>query len=268
MKKQLIISSALTLIALMGFSQDQQRTTDTTTFNIGKSTVVIYDTEENSIDTNEVKVCEDNGDNELSFVMDIGMNGYTAANGSITLPAEQSVMDLNYARSRSVGFSFMYTKGNLIGDRLYISPGIGLNWNNYFFKNNISIAASNDSTTFNIDSVITYDKYKLRATYIQVPIVIGARIGNLDKPLGLQIGVVGSYRISSILKQKFIFEDAKHRSKIKDDFNISPFKLDAIARVSVGDVCIFARYSLTTLFEKDKAPELYPISVGFTFGGF
>tara|TARA_B110000285_G_scaffold6945_1_gene7151 strand:+ start:1518 stop:1688 length:171 start_codon:yes stop_codon:yes gene_type:complete len=30
---------------------------------------------------------------------------------------------------------------------------------------------------------------------------------------------------------------------------------------------VFGKFSFTVLFEKNKATELYPFSVGFTFGG-
>ena len=138
----LLFTLATIVFPFSVFSQEEERTTDTTKFNFGKSTVVIYDTEENSIDTNKVDICRDEPDDELTLVMDIGMNGYLAANGSLSLPTEQSLMDLNYAKSRSIGFSMMYSNGNLIGDRLYLSPGIGLNWNNYHFENNITISSS------------------------------------------------------------------------------------------------------------------------------
>ncbi len=48
-----------------------------------------------------------------------------------------------------------------------------------------------------------------------------------------------------------------------DSFHMRPFKLDAGIRAGWGGIVnLYANYSLTSLFIKDKGPELYPFSVG------
>lgn len=253
----------------------KEKEPDTTKIKIGNSTVIIlnnvdsddYDFDFSSKDSS--KTCKDDSDdNDMGLALDFGMAGYMTPSNSIALPVNQNLMELNSARSHSVGLTIMFKEARLAKERLYVRSGLGINWTKYHFKNNINISTSNDSTAFTMDSIRSFDKYKLRATYLQVPLLIGMRLGDLDNPLGIQFGVVGSYKIGSIIKQKYTLGETTMKEKTKDDFNLNPFKFEALARVSMDDFGFFAKYSLTELFESGRAPELYPFSIGITIGGF
>ena len=176
----------------------KEKEPDTTKIKIGNSTIIIlnnddsddYDFDFSSKDSS--KTCKDGSDdNDTGLAFDFGMAGYMTPGNSIALPANQNLMELNSARSNSVGLTFMFKEARLAKERLYVRSGLGINWTNYHFKNNINISTSNDSTAFTTDSIRSFDKYKLRATYLQVPLLIGMRLGDLDHPFGLQL--VGSY---------------------------------------------------------------------------
>ena len=253
----------------------KEKEPDTTKIKIGNSTIIIlnnddsddYDFDFSSKDSS--KTCKDGSDdNDTGLAFDFGMAGYMTPGNSIALPANQNLMELNSARSNSVGLTFMFKEARLAKKRLYVRSGLGINWTNYHFKNNINISTSNDSTAFTTDSIRSFDKYKLRATYLQVPLLIGMRLGDLDHPFGLQFGVVGSYNIGSAIKQKYTLGESKLKDKVKDDYNLNPFKFEALARVSIDNFGFYAKYSLTELFESGRAPELYPFSIGVTIGGF
>lgn len=238
--------------------------TDTSKIMLGK-TEIIFVSKDKPTDSliNE----DDDSDWALVSFLNIGANGYLF-NNKTSLPSQYQSMELDYVRSKSIGFDFMIKGIDLFKKRMYISPGIGLDWNKYHFKDKQqSLSTQNDTVLFLADSAITYDKYKLRTTYVQVPLLIGFRLGNLEKQVvNIQFGAIAGYNIGSITKFKYAVNGTKYKNKVKDDFNINPFKLDAIARVSFGDVGLFGRYSFTSLFENNKAPTLTPFSVGITFG--
>lgn len=274
MKKLALIIPLLLFVSIC-FSQDEETPkNDTTKIKMGNSTIIIvknhpddeidYDfTSQDS--THQKKSCQDDN---VGFHVDLGMNGYLSADKKFSLPSTQEMMELDYARSRTFAFNLTLKKADIIKDRLYFSPGLGISWNNYFFKNNISISTTGDVTTFSEDSTIAYDKYKLRATYLQVPLLLGARFGDLKKPIGVQIGVIGGLRIRSIIKRKFTLEDAQHKDKIRSDFNLHPFKFEAVARIIVGSIGLYSKYSLTSLFDKNTPLEVYPFSFGVSLGEF
>lgn len=272
--KNLALTLAVTLFStsLFAFTENINGD-DTTRIKTKNKTYLIIDGEGDDFTFEEdtTGLEEDYDGVEMILTMDFGMNGYLTPNYSMNLPESQRMMELNSSKSTAVSFNFMMKGANIIKDWFYISPGVGITSNNYSFKNNISISTGSDTTMFTADTVISNDKYELNATYLQVPVMLGFRLGNPNKKrVGLQIGAIGGYKIVSKINQKYYLADneTKQKNTITDDFNFNPFKVDLVARVSFGKVGLFGKYSVTTLFEKNKAPELYPFSVGFTFGGF
>jgi len=272
--KNLILILAVTFFSSSLFAITEYNIgDDTTRIKTKNKTYLIIDGEGDdfSFEEDTTGFEEDEDGVEMILTMDFGMNGYLTPSYSMTLPESQRMMELNSSKSTALSFNFMLKGANIIKDWFYISPGIGLTSNDYAFKNNIQISTGSDTTMFTLDTILANDKYELQATYLQVPLMLGFRFGNPDKKrVGLQVGAIGAYKIGSRVKQKYFLpeNDTKQKNKIKDDFNINPFKVDLIARLSIGDVGLFGKYSVTSLFEKNKAPELYPFSVGFTFGGF
>lgn len=276
--KKCVLVIGLILLGVIAFAQKDSGKTnepDTTKIRIGKSTVIIIGDDESEVDfdfnnpdSTKTKNKKEDDEDGTDLAFDIGMAGFLTPSGSTNLPANQSLMQLNTSRSNNIGFSIMFDEAGLIKDRWYVRAGLGVNWVNYHFDNPVNISTGSDTTAFTLDTIRSFDKNKLRATYLQVPLLMGIRLGNLDNPLGLQFGVVGSYKIGSAVKQKYNLNGSKVKDKIRDDYNLNPFKVEAIARVSIDNFGFYARYSFTELFESGKAPELYPFSIGVTIGGF
>ena len=266
-----------TLLAITFFSSsifaitDYTSGDDTTRIKTKNKTYLIIDGEGDDFSFEEDTLDFEEEGLEMILTVDFGMNGYLTPDYSMNLPGPQRMMELNSSESRALSVNFMLKGADIVKDWLYIAPGIGVTANSYSFKNNIHISTGSDTTMFTADTILSNDKYELSATYLQVPLVLGFRIGNPDKKrVGIQIGAIGAYKIVSKINQKYYLadNDTKENHTITDDFNFNPFKIDLIARVSVGKIGLFGKYSVTSLFEKNKAPELYPFSVGFTFGGF
>lgn len=271
MKKTLTL---LTLfIATATFAQKGSKT-DTTTFKVAGNTIVFINSAPDSLeydydfDSNDSTCSKGHVPEWPKLIIDIGTNGYLSSKNKTDLPASESNWELNYGRSRSFGFDLQFKGYESTNERFYITPGLGVTWNSYHFENNIAITTNDDLTIATLDTVTDNSKYKLRATYLELPLLVGTKIGNGNNPLGIQLGVIGGLRIGSIIKQKYELGGVKHTTKIKDDFNLNPFKLDVVARISIGDIGIFAKYSTTTLFEDNKGPELYPFAVGITLSDF
>ncbi len=275
---KLFLPIALLGAMLTGFAQEENLTPfppavndDTTKIKIGNMTIIFNENEDDFDDFDEDDTLDVSKYEEgvgLEGQMNIGANGWMTSSNQIDFSSTYENMNVDIARSRSFGFDFKLVGADLFNHRLFVSPGFGITWNSYKFKNNITMS-STDTTTFTLDTVIKYDKYKFRSTYIEIPLTIGTRIGNLDSDhvLTIEAGVIGGYNIGNIIKQKYSSEGADFKDKLKDDFNVNPFKLDAIASVKIGDVGLFARYSLTTMFTEGRTQEVYPFAVGITLGG-
>ncbi len=254
---------------------------DTSRITFGKNKIIIISNKEdenweedtpldslNRENIDKKKYPHDNNDEwGMVGMFHFGANGYLY-NNQTSFPSQYRPMELDYSRSQTIGFDFMLRGIDLFNKRVYLSPGIGLDWNKYHFKDKQqTLSTQNDTVIFFNDSTITYDKYKLRTTYVQVPLLLGFRLGNFEKNIiSIELGAVAGYNIGAITKAKYAINGTKFKDKIRDDYNINPFKLDAIARVSFGDVGLFARYSFTSLFEENKAPTVTPFALGLTLG--
>lgn len=268
-RSRVIITLMLSLTFLGAYGQ-----IDTTQYKFGSKRIIIIDAhgDTTSDDWDDFDISDTLDDEDYNYIetsgsLQIGVNGFMTPENSLSLPSELSLMEIDYSKSRSFGFNLMWYTKKMESSTLYISPGIGLDYKSYFFKNNVNISTGNDTVLFTMDTVTTYKKYKFRATYLQVPLVVGLRLGK-EKPINIQAGVVGGYNIGALVKTKAEKEGTRFKNKIKDDYNLSPFKLSATARIGVGDFGFFANYGLTPLFQKGKSPELIPFTVGVQFGGF
>jgi len=274
LKKLSFMSCILIGLTVSTFAQEKGQnpkriSEDTTKFKYGNITIIIDRKDTSSIDEfdfNKEKENEKEKSFELMGLMNIGMNGWLTGNNQTAFPSQYYNMSLNYSKSRLFGFDFMLRGLDLFKKHVYFSPGIGVSWNNYHFNENIQISTGADTTMFMSDTT-NFTKYKFRTTYLSVPMVVGFRIGNVEKKhFDIQAGIIGSFNAGSIVKQKYTTNGTNNKDKIKDDFNVNPFKLEAIARLTFGSFGIYGKYSLTEQFHPNKTQVVYPFSVGVTFG--
>ena len=279
MKTKILLLSIIQVLVFSVLAQnDSVPSSDTAKIILKNKTIIIISKNSNTPTSDTLTLSEsdtsytDDDDDESKWefktLYNFGWGGYLTTDNQIELPAQYQDFEIDYGKSRSFGFDFMLKGADILNRRVYISPGLGFTWNKYRFKDKqLTLSTQNDTVVFIKDSTFTYDSYKLRTAYIEVPLMLGFRLGNLDKKyFTINVGAVGGYNIGNVTKSKYAIAGTKHRKKIKDDYNVQPFKLDAIARVSFGKIGIFGRYSFTSLFEKNKAPELIPFSLGISWG--
>lgn len=269
--KHLNLLIGILLITSPMLGQDGPKSNDDTTkIKMGNMTIIFNDDEDDFDFDMEDSVEVDEKSIGVNMDFTIGMNGWLNTSNSTVFSSEYSDMSLQMNKSRVFGMHAMLTGLDVFKGHLFFSPGLGFSWNNYHFENKMmSMTMGNDTTIFMVDSSRQFDKYKLRTAYAELPLVIGTRIGNLEKThLNLQFGVIGGINISSVVKQRYFVNSVKFNEKIKDDFNVNPFKLDLIAKLKFSDhIGVYGRYSLTSMFEKGKTQEVYPFAVGITIGG-
>jgi hypothetical protein len=149
---------------------------------------------------------------------------------------------------------------------MYLLPGIGVSWNNYVFKNNVKVESINGNTAITIDTLNTYVKSKLRTTYLQFPLLLGFRFGNINKnPFGVQIGIEGAYQMQA--KSTVKSENGNTQTnRRKDNFSLNPYKLSAILRLSIGSFGLFGSFSITPI--TTNSLDYFPISAGIIIASF
>jgi hypothetical protein len=243
---------------------------DTTKVNLGSSHVLIINDEvkdkhegEHGDDKDKKDKKYDKDDFKHWSGIDLGVNGYLNAKNKLEMPSGYDFLELDYSRSINVSVNFLEKDIHIYKNYVRIVTGLGLEFSNYRFKNNITLNPDTSYITATTDSMIDYSKNKLKTTFINLPLLLEFHTHkNPKKAVHIAGGVILGYKLGSKTKQEFEIEDREYKLKIKDDYNLSPFRYSATVRAGYGNFTVFANYALAPLFEKNKGPKLYPFTAG------
>lgn len=147
-----------------------------------------------------------------------------------------------------------------------LTTGLGFSFTSIAFNDNYVLRSSVDSLFAVVDTVNSYSKNKLKASYLTIPLLFEFNTNaNPKKSFYLAAGVVGGVRMTSKIKRKGSFEGGKEfEEKEKGTYGLNPFKLDAAVRLGYGTFGVFANYSLLPLFNVGKTVEVYPLTFGLS----
>lgn len=247
-----------------------QQESDTTKFKYkGKVITITSDTSYTKVSSNKD---EDNDEKEKEYEywrgLEFGFAGYFTDNefGYNNDPANK-YMELDFGRSYTINLNIAEFNKGIIGEKVRFITGLGFRFNRYAFKNSTYSLTQNEDGVFGVnDSLRDYYKNYLNTSYVTVPVYFSLVPGkNPENSFHLSLGVVGSARIGSRLKQRFVLDGKKEKEITRETFHLNPFMLDYSVRFGYGDFTAFANYSATQLFEKDKGPEYYPFSFGVSW---
>lgn len=261
--KKLLFISLFSALAAGVYGQEEKK--DTTRVNLGKIEVLIVELGDKSDDTVFIDP-KAHRDNEAHWAgIDFGFTVLMNQAGGTSFPGE-SYLKNDVARSQVWNFNILEHKFKIVKEYVGITTGLGFSLNQVSFDNNFVLGASGDSTFAIQDTLIGYDKNKLRATYLTVPLLLEFNT-NKDNNKGfyLAAGVVGGLRIASRYKTVHKEGGDKVKSVQKGDYNLNPFKLDATVRLGYGSFGAFASYNMLPLFEKGATVNTaYPLTAGLT----
>jgi len=259
------------LVSLMAFvyafNAISQTKPDTTNISFGDKKILIIDPSPNS-DTTTIDSKSEPKEykSEICLVLglDAGVNMLRTANGGMAMDSSAKWLELNHSRSLSWRMQVIAANFPLYKDYIKLKTGIGFAWNGYGLKNNVTMQTRDSSAVYAtvLDSTINYDKNKFRGSYMTLPLLLELNSDKDEKEFHLTAGVIGGWNMGSLIRQKWQDGDHDMDYKHKGDYNVNPFTLDATARIGYKNFTLFAIYGLTPLFEKNKGPEVYPITVG------
>lgn len=257
---------------------------DSTKIIIGNRTITVD--ERGNVNIKRIKTHRFNG-HWAGF--ELGLNGLLTSDFNMSYPKGLDYLDLRLEKSINVNLNFYEQNIKLNKSGTFgMFSGLGLSWNNYRFSKPVMVTG--DSATFKgyfIEGV-SVRKSKLTNLYLTLPLFfeMQTKSSKTKEKMHFAAGVVVGWRIST--HSKIYYNEANKEFKLRDpetgkllpltlqspgnsnrnivknydSFYMRPFKLDAGIRAGWGIVNLYANYSLTSLFIKDKGPELYPFSVG------
>lgn len=277
--KKIYITLATALLAMPSFAQEEgEKGSDTTRLKLGGTTILIIENEEvEEVIEEEVEIEEEGtetGDQEDAKprTSDAHWAGVDFGFGVMMNQDFQTNFDNNDywendpARSNVWNINFLEHKFNFGTPYVGLTTGLGLNFTSLAFKHNYIVSSSPDSIFATVDSVKVYSKNKLKASYLTIPLLLEFNTSaDDDRSFYLAAGVVAGVKLTSKIKREGEVNGDRFKQKEKGAYNLNPFKLDAAVRMGYGSFGLFANYSLTTLFEKDKTVAVYPLTFGVSF---
>ena len=195
----------------------------------------------------------------------LGFNNLINADGQ--LDVAEGYDDIEVASS-SVNFSWdIVTQAmNLYKGKIRLIYGVGIDYNNYRFKNDITLGQNTDELEIMVDDV-NYDKNKLVTQHLTVPVLLNFKVApkGSDDFVYISGGANFGYRIGSHMKQKWN-DNGKKKNKIEDDYNLEQFRLGYEMQIGYKNVVLFGRYFPQSIFKADEGPELRTVSAGILIG--
>jgi hypothetical protein len=200
---------------------------------------------------------------------ELGVNMLADSDFNTDAPEGYDYLKLRTEKSIAVNFNLLNYDINLVKKHVMLVTGLGFTINNYRFKSDSYLLPATDSVIAFLDPSIDVKKNKLVANYLTVPLLLEFNTSsNPNRTVHLAMGVIGGLRLGSHVKLVKEVNGDDTKTKIRDDFNLNPWRYDATVRVGYRNFTLFGSYGLTSLFDKDKGPEVSPLTLGVKLVGW
>lgn len=238
---------------------------DTTKFSIMDKKVLIIDAKDTTkADSATAAKPKKKKVKDIWSGFELGVAGYFTPQGSTVISGKYDFLNLDYRRSTTINLNVIEKHVKLYQQHIALTTGLGFQFNRYMFDGASTLQPHSDST-WAILRGIDYKKNALKTSYVTVPLFLQFTSGKKhSKSFHLAAGVIGGYRLSTHTKQVFSLDGRKHKENVYDDFNLAPYYYAASVRAGYAKLNIFGTYGLSSLFRKNKGPELYPFTVGIS----
>jgi len=197
--------------------------------------------------------------------MDFGFTSLLNANGASSFQ-KHTFLENDPSKSFYISLNLIEHKFPIIDNYVGITTGLGFDWKKIGIKNNLQLNFNADSVWTIENSNFNYDKNILRATYIDIPLFLEFNTkANPRKSWFFMVGVVGGMRIGSKFIQKLEDQQNHINNKIKGDYALNPYKLDASVRLGFKHVGLFTNFSLIPMFDTKRVEKAFPLTFGLSW---
>lgn len=205
--------------------------------------------------------------------LEVGMNLFTNSDYSIYFDNNPDydkgdAFDIIPGKSFTWNLNFMEFAFKNERKTFGVVTGMGVSFNDYAFDLPVT-PRKQDGYGMTIPEPVSQEfssvkKSKLHVNYLTAPLMLEVktplRMGS--SRLYLAGGVIGGLYLGSHTKYKYYNKD---KEKSKGNYNINQWKYDITGRIGFGDFCVFANYSMTSLFRESRGPEIHPLLIGISF---
>jgi len=267
-----IITSALSLLVICGATA--QENPDTTRIHLGGKEVIIISKGDvqiigDTLDEDGVEIITEEDDEPeikahwagLEFGPTILLNDAMKS----SFPSDPQ-WENDPGKSFSWNLNVIEHKFPIYKNYIGITTGLGFNFTGIGLRQNV-LNVNNDSIWATQDTINEFDKNKLRAVYLTVPLMleICSNGDGDDDGFFLAAGVIGGVRIGSSVKTVIETDKRDAKEKLKGTYGLNAFRLDAAVKIGYNHWGAFANYNVLPLFDTNKTAAVYPVTFGLSY---
>jgi len=155
---------------------------------------------------------------------------------------------------------------NLYKGKVRLVYGVGIDYNNYRFKNDITLNADSMQLMV-IEDGIDYDKNKLVTQHINVPVMLNFKIAPKGAKDEVYISAGANFGYLIRAHQKQVWDvNGKKKNKIRGDYNLEQFRVGYEVQFGYKNIVLFGKYFPKSIFKANQGPELRTVSAGILIG--
>jgi hypothetical protein len=202
------------------------------------------------------------------LVLDLGFANYTdntdysaaAASGFVAPGIDKDDLKLRTGKSSNVNIWLFMQRLNMIKHVVNLKYGLGIEMNNYRFRK--PVLFNTDPTQVVIDNSTEYEKNKLAADYVTIPMMLNFNFTpQKRRGFGLSVGASAGYLYNS--RQKTITA-AEGKEKTHNDFDLRKWKISYIGELQLGPVTLYGSLADKSIFEKGLDQTPYAVGIRFS----
>ena len=212
------------------------------------------------------------------WIIDLGFANYKDNTDYSSVAAQQyapgsnsSWFELRSGKSVNVNIWFFMQRLNMIKHAVNLQYGLGLELNNYRYKQPIRYDANppaiSNPPIVSFDNITNhnYKKDKLAADYITAPLMLNFNFtpNRRKEGFGFSTGISAGWLYSA--RNKTITSN-EGKKKAKDDFKLERWKLSYVSELSLGPVKLYGSLAMKNMYERGL--DITPYNIGLRFSNW
>lgn len=242
---------------------------DSTEVKVGNIRIVIGDDSGISIGSKDDDDDDDKGSEVEFMALDLGITNFISSDGIGVDAAGDPRLELTPFRPGAhVALHFLPSKFKLIGNAFSVKTALTVDFNNYYFKNDITLVPRQDQLAI-LDpdpEAVPFRRNKLATSHFQIPLLLHFDTNpKSDESFKFSVGGYAGVLWGTHSKQR---DDNGDLVKIRDDFNLNPWRYGLMARIDVRWLRLYAQYNLSEMFKDGEGPSTQTFNIGLNIIDF
>jgi len=196
----------------------------------------------------------------------LGLNNLINKDGKLEADAGYQSMAVDPSKSINFDWKIVTQAMNLYKGKVRLVYGVGIDYNNYRFKENISLVPDSIPLA-SVNGSENYKRNKLVTQYLTVPVMLNFKLSpkKTDEQVYISAGANFGYLIGSHQKQVWN-DNGKKKTKTKDDFGLEQFRMGYEVQFGYKNIVLFGKYFPESIFKSNEGPNLRTVSAGILIG--